>query len=116
MADLKEPGSSSYAFKHYAILPSKYLQSAFKYLTYFGLIKVAEALPSLTFSPLGGMSVCYIMRNTCLLMITLSLRSRNMVTFAIIETEIFSNQFSSTVGTVLGQRDMVFRTVMSLFQ
>lgn len=42
---------------------SKCFQSAWKYLTYFGLIKVAEVFSSLAFRAFGGMSVCYILKN-----------------------------------------------------
>ena len=90
----------SCAFKHYAIL-SKCFQSAFKYLTDFSLIKITEELSFLIFSIFGVMSVCYIVRNICLLIITLSLRGRKVITFAIMEAEISLRLIKSTVGTVL---------------
>ena len=93
----------SCAFKHYAIL-SKCFQSAFKYLTNFSLIKVTEELLFLIFSIFGVMAVCYLVRNICLLIITLSLRGRKVITFAIMETEISLRLIKFTVGTALAIR------------
>ena len=83
---------------------SKCFPSAFKYLTDFSLIKVTEEFSFLIFSIFGVMSVCLIVRNICLLIITLSLRGRNVITFAIMETEISLSLIKSTIGKVLAIR------------
>ena len=83
---------------------SKCFQSAFKYLTDFSLIKVTEELSFSIFSTCGVMSVCYRVRNICLLIITLSLRSRKVITFAVMETELSLSLIESTVGTELAIR------------